>query len=157
MQEDRGKYSWILKKRTHQSTCKCSRNHHLLKKKNPNKPCFYTSEMLNKVHLKESEPAKRRFCCCPWILCCHEPLTGLGLSRAVDIPPHAHFISLLIANFLSINYKVQPFPYWVWNREWGLTLEQKLSNSPVHSVHLRPRTCNAKRHIPPLSGKFLWN
>lgn len=69
---------------------------------------------------------------------------------------HACLVSLPlpIANFLSINYKDQSSPCGVWNREWGLTLEQRLSNSPIHSVHLRPRTRTAKC-FPPLSGKSL--
>lgn len=40
-------------------------------------------------------------------------ITGLCQSGAAEICPLTHFISLplLIANFLSINYKVQSFPH----------------------------------------------
>lgn len=103
------------------------------------------------MHLKEPEPAEKRLRSCCWNLCCCEPFPGLRLSGAVEVHPHAHFISLprLIANFLHINYKVQSFSYWVWNREWGLTLEQKLSSSPIYWVHLRPRTHKAETHSSP--------
>lgn len=174
MQEEKEKYYWILVKSLplfYPSTSKCSRNSHPLKKKKKkkdskvnsqrhsgkNKSRFYTSGPLNKVCLKASEPAEMRRCCqlgplplwAPWSL----PVGAAGMR------PHACLVSLpwLIANFLSINYKVQSSPCGVWNREWGLTLEQRLSNSPIHSVHLRPRTHTAKRYFPPLSGKSLWN
>lgn len=55
------------------------------------------------------------------------PPTGIFSPIVAQSPPHAHFIlPLLITNFLSINYRVHSFHYWVWNRERGLSLEQKL-------------------------------